>query len=398
MSKIKLKEIIKEILREESEAAKAAKAQGLTNMGFGRWGKDGKVTFVTKDGKLVPFEPKAKGGASGQQTPGQGELPQPTAGGQPTQDTPQTTPQDPETARVQQVLPKADLSDAPLSSVASEHLQQVVTRVDKLAQMGQEAISRGEKAPRYNLCRVSIPGTNLFCGANKGISRVEMPQFKGEAIPGSEADKLPKAGNGEVDAEEFFKKMLADEGISVSEPTSVPPDRLRATQMELKGPQVASMSRVLSDRNDPRYANITAPIYVSHDGYVVDGHHRWAAIVAHNAANPDDQLEMQVRVIGEDIEPLIERSNKFADGIGIARKPAGKDDVPEIDLDERKQKTENKAMKSDKTRFTKSFPRKKSNQKSEIYQKLKEIKSKGYKAKDKEMVKKVLREVIKHYK
>ncbi len=61
-----LKDIIREIITEEiaamdedSEAAKQAKQQGLTNMGFGRWGKDGEVKAVSDKGKLVPFTKKA---------------------------------------------------------------------------------------------------------------------------------------------------------------------------------------------------------------------------------------------------------------------------------------------------------------------------------------------------
>jgi hypothetical protein len=68
MKTSKLKDIVGEILREESEAAKAAKAQGLESMGFGRWGKDGKVLFVTKGGKLEPFEPGGKKRTSQQAT------------------------------------------------------------------------------------------------------------------------------------------------------------------------------------------------------------------------------------------------------------------------------------------------------------------------------------------
>jgi hypothetical protein len=62
----KLRQYIREILQEElstvdetSQAAKDAKAQGLTNMGFGRWGKDGHVTHISDKGKLVKFSPAA---------------------------------------------------------------------------------------------------------------------------------------------------------------------------------------------------------------------------------------------------------------------------------------------------------------------------------------------------
>ena len=220
------------------------------------------------------------------------------------------------------LMPNANFDRKPLSAVSPIERQQISTIIDKLAEMGKQAKEKGEKAPNFNLCQVSVPGTNLYCDGNKGIPREDMPQFKGTPEPGSPADKLPKDENGEADTEEFFKQMLNKQGIKVSEPTEVPADRLKATQSELVGPKVAGMSKVLADPNHPAYEKITAPIYVSNDGYVLDGHHRWAAIIAHNAANPDNQIPMKVRVIDEPIVPLVKRSNKFAEEMGIRAKKA----------------------------------------------------------------------------
>ena len=224
--------------------------------------------------------------------------------------------------KLKDLMPNADFSNKPLSQVTPIERQQISTIVDKLAELGKQAKEKGEQAPNFNLCQVSIPGTNLYCDGNKGIERGDMPQFKGTPQPGSPADKLPKDENGEADTEEFFKQMLNKQGIKVSEPTSVPPDRLKATQSELVGVKVAGMSKVLADKNHPAYGKITAPIYVSNDGYVLDGHHRWAAVVAHNAANPKNQIPMNVRVIDEPIEPLVKRSNSFAEKMGIRAKKA----------------------------------------------------------------------------
>jgi hypothetical protein len=317
------------ILAEQESAADQAKNMGLTSMGFGRWGKDDKVTHQTKDGKLEPVkekEPTDKSGDDAEKSADKGkssEKDKKEKGGD-TDKKPEKEkqPAEPEFTRAQAALPRAKLGGRPLRKVPREQLQQVATRIDDLAKMGQDAKEKGEKAPNYNLCQVSIPGTNLFCGDNKGIPRAEMPQFKGNPRPGSEADKLPKDKDGEVDTEEMFKKMLERDGIEVSGPQTVPADQLKATQSELVGVKVAGMSKVLADKNHPAYEKITAPIYVSRDGYVLDGHHRWAAIVAHNASSPDDQIEMQVRVIDEDIEPLVDRSNKFAEEIGIRAKAA----------------------------------------------------------------------------
>lgn len=224
--------------------------------------------------------------------------------------------------KLKTLMPNAQFDRKPLSAVEPIERQKISTVIDDLAKMGAEAKAKGEKAPNFNLCKVSVPGTNLYCSGNKGIERADMPQFKGTPVPGSPADKLKKDENGEADTEEFFKKMLNKEGIKVSEPTAVPPDRLKATQSELVGPKVAGMSKVLDDPNHPAYGKITAPIYVSNDGYVLDGHHRWAAVVAHNAANPDNQIPMNVRVIDEPIEPLVKRSNAFAEKMGIRAKKA----------------------------------------------------------------------------
>lgn len=46
------------LTEKESSAARQAKSQGLTSMGFGRWGKDGVVTHTTKDGTLTPVQSK----------------------------------------------------------------------------------------------------------------------------------------------------------------------------------------------------------------------------------------------------------------------------------------------------------------------------------------------------
>ena len=228
------------------------------------------------------------------------------------------------TAELKKLMPNAEFDRKPLSAVTPVERQQISTIIDKLAELGNQAKQSGDKAPNFNLCQVSVPGTNLYCDGNKGIPREDMPQFKGTPEPGSQADKLPKDKNGEADTEEFFKQMLEKQGIGVSEPHAVPADRLKATQSELVGVKVAGMEKALED--NPKNPAITAPIYVSNDGYVLDGHHRWAAIVAYNASHPKEQIPMNVRVIDEPIVPLVHRSNKFAETIGI--KPKAADTAP----------------------------------------------------------------------
>lgn len=216
--------------------------------------------------------------------------------------------------KLKSLMPGIDTSKKTLDQVTPIERQAVATKIDDLVKMTQDAKARGEKPEYFNLCKVTVPGTNLYCDGNLGIDRNDMPQFKGTARPGSPADKLPKDKNGEVDTEQFFKQMLQKKNIKVSEPQAVPPDRLKATQMNLVGDKVAGMETALEA--NPQDPNITAPIYVSNDGYVLDGHHRWAAIVGYNAKHPDTPIPMNVRVIDQPIKPLVGMSNQFADYMG----------------------------------------------------------------------------------
>lgn len=273
----------------------------------------GKLPTNDKSPKSVPQQPQQKK-PQGQKIGGSDLK---TAAEKPKSEKPKS-----DIPMLKDLMPNATFDRKPLSAVTPIERQQISTIIDKLAELGKQAKEKGEKAPNFNLCQVTVPGTNLYCDGNKGIPREDMPQFKGTPEPGSPADKLPKDENGEADTEEFFKEMLNKQGIKVSEPTAVPADRLKATQSELVGPKVAGMSKVLEDPNHPAYEKITAPIYVSNDGYVLDGHHRWAAIIAHNASNPDNQIPMNVRVIDEPIVPLVKRSNSFAEAMGIRAKKA----------------------------------------------------------------------------
>ena len=231
--------------------------------------------------------------------------------------------------KLKDLMPGIDTSKKSINDVPPEAKKEAVTAIDKIASDLIKAKETGGKAENTNLCKVTVPGTNLYCDGNKNIPRDQMPQFRGKPEPGSEADKMKRDKNGEVETSHLFDQMLNKEGIKISKPTPVPPDSLKATQSELVGPKVIGMMGVLDkdcnnqkcDEKDKQdYKNITDPIYVSKDGYVVDGHHRWAAISSHNIKNPDKQIPMNVRVIDDNIDSVIPKANKFAQDIGIAAK------------------------------------------------------------------------------
>ena len=209
-------------------------------------------------------------------------------------------------------------SDIP-DGVEPAQLEKFNTDIKNVAQQVADAKAKGEPAPNINLCDVTVPGTNLYCDDNLGIPRDEMPQFKGTAQPGSRAAGMEADASGEVDTEPVFKEMLKEKGIKTLQ-TEIPADKLKATQKDLVGAKVVGMMGALE--KDPTHPKITAPIYVSRDGHVIDGHHRWAAIVAHNAANPDKQIPMKTTVLDMDIKDAIPMANKFAEDMGIAAKKA----------------------------------------------------------------------------
>ena len=221
-------------------------------------------------------------------------------------------------------MPQADpetfngSSDIP-DAIDPKELEQFNTDINKVAQQVADAKAKGEPAPNINLCDVTVPGTNLYCDDNLGIPRDEMPQFKGNAAPGSRAAGMEADASGEVDTEPVFREMLAQKGIKTLQ-TEVPADKLKATQKDLVGAKVVGMMGALE--KDPNHPKITAPIYVSRDGYVIDGHHRWAAVVAYNAQNPDKQIQMKTTVLDMDIKDAIPMANKFAEDMGIAAKKA----------------------------------------------------------------------------
>ena len=195
-----------------------------------------------------------------------------------------------------------------------------------------------------DLCSISVPGTNLFCAGNKQIPRDEMPQLKSKVVPGGKADELVKAGkldidakNGEVNTEGLFKTMLEKEGITMKDPEPRQVTSLKATQNQLVGSKVNMFAKVLA--GDQPFPDKTLddkalkgwqdalrePIIVSKDGYILDGHHRWAALVQHDIANGGSgDVEMDVKEVDMGATELVDKTNKFTTDMGLQVKSAGK--------------------------------------------------------------------------
>lgn len=199
-------------------------------------------------------------------------------------------------------------------------VKSAATLIKRLAAMAIEAKAAGKEAKNYDLCRVSVKGTNLFCAARvrtaefpHGISRIQMPQLSGTPIAGSEADKLPRIpGKDRVDVADAFIDHLTSLGIGISE-DSVHASDLKSSQSELVGSAVAHL---MLDRT----RDLTASTYfVSNDNYIVDGHHRWAAAVGRDAEDGRlGDVDLNIRRIDAPITEILQIARRWTSEFGIA--------------------------------------------------------------------------------
>jgi hypothetical protein len=171
--------------------------------------------------------------------------------------------------------------------------KQVSTLIQRLGNEAKRFQELGHQAPVFNLCDVSVAGTNLFCVESKGIPRVNMPQMD---------EKQTKE----------FVRYLKDKGYKVKKGDELAAN-LRATQNELNGAKVAkNMDRIDANPSEgPR-------LVISKDDYILDGHHRWAAKLGIDMRddNLTDDSKMQISRVNIDIIKLLEEAEKFTGGKG----------------------------------------------------------------------------------
>jgi hypothetical protein len=207
------------------------------------------------------------------------------------------------------------------------------TLIKKLAKVAVEAEKTGGKFV-YDLCKVTVKGASAFCGGNKGIDRADMPQAKGEVVKGSKADKALQKQNAkrkedgkepktEYDATKEFVAHMEKIGIKVSKPKAVDPASLKATQRNMQGEKVAGMM-LAKDKSF-----LKEPIFVSRDGYIVDGHHRWAAVLGNDMKDGKLGNDMRKNVITLDapISKILKEANKFTSEFGIQTQKSSREVV-----------------------------------------------------------------------
>lgn len=180
----------------------------------------------------------------------------------------------------ERVPPGGELDVDPLQLPPGADLKQYKLRIE--GENAEEVAAALEASIKEsaNLCNISPP----ICEQNLGIPRDEMPQLSDEEIP-------------------KFLDSLAAQGVKI-ETGVAHVGELKATQSQL---DTANMKGMIDGFAEGKYDPSESPIIVSKDGYVLDGHHRWGALLL---MNPDNQ--MKVRKVDMGIQDLLKAADPFS--------------------------------------------------------------------------------------
>jgi hypothetical protein len=209
--------------------------------------------------------------------------------------------------------------------VEVESAQKAATIIEELGKYLKKVEKETGEKSSLDVCKISVPGTNLFCGDSiatekypQGVPRPKMPQLSGIPVKGSVADKEARIDEeGNVDMGPAFLKWLADKGVGTVE-GMVMASQLKASQHQLKGKTV---SYFMSPEGRKQLEDEKSVIYVSRDGYVIDGHHRWAGKVAADLKDgKTGDVDIRVKVIDMPIMEALDAALDFSEQVGIAKK------------------------------------------------------------------------------
>jgi hypothetical protein len=167
-------------------------------------------------------------------------------------------------------------------------------------QLGNLTVNMVDTGLDGDLRNVSIPGYALFDGANMGLRREQMPQVPSRAKP------------------QFLSEMRL-KGVRVAA-QSVDPRTLKPSQTDVSA---ALTGKVLKMMRDGSFHDSPAGrILVSKDGFVIDGHHRWAAASAYAFDVPGARL------------PIIRVDLNAADLISAAREFGAREGIKTLGFGE----------------------------------------------------------------
>jgi len=163
-----------------------------------------------------------------------------------------------------------------------------------------------------DICKMSPS----VCQGNKGLTRDKMPQIEGEKsvkdmLASDKPDEVAKGkamvqAGADPKSDKTVLGMLLDHlsenGIKTKE-MKMPVGKMKATQSEIKAQKVFGMADAFLKGKFP---NIDDSVVVSKDGHILDGHHRWAALLT-----VDPGRKMKVKQIDMTMDDLLKEAAAF---------------------------------------------------------------------------------------
>lgn len=144
-----------------------------------------------------------------------------------------------------------------------------------------------------DITEVAVKGHLLFGGEGMGIARKDMPQ-----IPSKERDR-------------FLAEIEKTDGVTF-EKEKVDPTTLKPIQKEISGSRAGAIyNKFADDGGIPKNERIL----ISSDGFVVDGHHTWAASVGFSFDKPGTEIPVyRLSITGKE---ALKISNDWAKANGF---------------------------------------------------------------------------------
>jgi len=196
------------------------------------------------------------------------------------------------------------------------HLDVVGDDIDQAIEIAKKLSEGIDKSA--DVCKLSPP----VCDGNLGLSRDKMPQIPGDMSVKEMLDATKKDGSSDEGARAKGKAAveagadpdddrtilnqmldtLKGEGVTVK-PEKVPVGQLKATQKEIKAGKTFGMA---DSHLKGTFPNIGDQIVISSDGHILDGHHRWAALLT-----IDPKRTMNVIRVGVTMKDMLDRADEM---------------------------------------------------------------------------------------
>lgn len=168
--------------------------------------------------------------------------------------------------------------------------------------VGKFLNTMAKRGDNPDITNLQVNGHTLFGGEGLGIPRSQMPQ-------------IPENMRGQ------FIKDMADKGIS-TELRKIDAMDLKPSQMEISATKTARLYEHFKSDGIPK----DKAILVSKDGFVVDGHHHWAAAAAMGLMGKNSKIP--VIQMDANIKDALAMANDWSKSHGIAAQDMNSKELP----------------------------------------------------------------------